>query len=72
MFTREDTDTIPIMKECQESVTLKDVIISPDLVEKKLNKFNVFKSAGPGGFHPRLPKEMCSAIYKDAFVNNIQ
>jgi len=72
VFIGEDTYPIPIMNERQESVTLKNVIITPDLVEKKLNKFNVFKSAGPGGFHPRLPKEMSSAIYKDAFVNNIQ
>ena len=53
---------IPIVKEPQESVTLRDVIITPDLVEKKLNKLNVSKSAGPDGFHPRVLKELSSAI----------
>jgi len=62
VFTREDTDTILIMNERQESVTLRDVIITPYLVEKKLNKLNVSKSAGPDGFHPRLLKEMHSPI----------
>ncbi|KAK2155706.1 hypothetical protein LSH36_233g05050 [Paralvinella palmiformis] len=56
VFTREDTNTIPIMNERQESVTLKDVIITPDLVEEKLNKLNVSKSAGPDGFHPLVLK----------------
>ena len=50
VFTREDTYTIPIMNEWQESVTLRDVIITPDLVKKKLNKLNVSKSAGTEGF----------------------
>ena len=34
MFIREDTDTIPIMNERQKSVTLRDVIINPDLAEE--------------------------------------
>ena len=50
------------MNERQESVTLKDVIITPDLVEKKLDKLNVSRSAGPDGFHPRVLKELSSAI----------
>jgi len=62
VFTREDTDTIPIMNERQESVTLRDVIITHDLVEKKLNKFNLSKSAGQNGFQPRILKELSSAI----------
>jgi len=62
VFTREDTDTIPIMNERQESVTLRDVIITPDLVEKKLNKLNVSKSADLDGFHPRILKELSSPI----------
>ena len=50
------------MNERQESVTLKDVIITPDLVENKLNKLNFSKSAGSDGFHPRVPKELSIAI----------
>jgi len=62
VLTRKDTGIILIMKERQESVTLRDVIITPDLVEKKLNKLNVSQSADSGGFHSRVPKEMSSAI----------
>jgi len=62
VFTRENTDTIPIMKERQESVILKDVIITPDLVEKMLNKLNVSKSAGPDIFYQRVLKELSDGI----------
>ena len=34
VFTREDTDTIPIMNERQESVTLRDVIMALDLLRR--------------------------------------
>ena len=59
---REDTDTIPIMNERQKSVTLRDVIINPGLVENKLNMLNVSKSEGPDGFHSRVLKELSSAL----------
>jgi len=62
VFTREDTDTIPIIHERQESVALRDVIITPDMVEKKLNKLNISKSSSPDGFQPQVLKELSSAI----------
>ena len=62
MFIREDTDTIPIMNKRQESVMLRDLIITSDLVEKKLNMLNVSKSAGPKGFHPQIVKERSITI----------
>jgi len=39
-----------------------EIINTPDLVEKKLNKLNVSKSAGPNGFHPWVLKELSSTI----------
>jgi len=51
------------MKERQESVTLKDVIIIPDQVQKKLNKLNVSKSADIEGTVQRN---------KGTFANTIQ
>ena len=62
VFTREDIDTIPIMNERQESVTLRYIINIPDLAEKKLNKLNLSKSVGQDGFHPRILKELSSII----------
>ena len=50
------------MNDRQENVTLTDIKITADLVEKKLNKLNVTKSAGPDGFHPRILKELSSSI----------
>jgi hypothetical protein len=38
VFIREDTYTITIMNERQERVIFRDVIINPDLAEKKPNK----------------------------------
>ena len=43
-------------------MTYRDAIITPDLVEKKLNKLNVSKPAGPDGLHPQVLKELPSAI----------
>ena len=43
-----------------ESVTLKNVIITPDPVEKKLNKLNVSKSAGQDMLHPWVLKLLAS------------
>ncbi|KAK2154325.1 hypothetical protein LSH36_271g07045 [Paralvinella palmiformis] len=40
----------------------RDVIITPDLVEKKLNKLNVSQSAASDGFHSQVLKELSSAI----------
>jgi len=79
VLTREDTYTIIIMNERQESVTLRDAIITPNLVEKKLIKLNASKSAGPDGFHSRVLKELSSTIryttiapWKDANLTRIQ
>ena len=62
VFTREDTVHIPPMSKRLESGSLTEIVITPDLVEKKLSKLKVCKSAGPDGFHPRILNELSSSI----------
>jgi len=50
------------MNERLEGVRLTEIEVTPDLVEKKLNKLKVFKSAGSDGFYPRILSELPSSI----------
>ena len=43
---------------------LIDIEITEDIVEKKLRKLKVNKSAGPDGFHPRILSERSTSIKK--------
>ena len=43
---------------------LIDIEITEDIVEKKLRKLKVNKSAGPDGFHPRILSELSTSIKK--------
>ena len=44
-------------------ITLSDLIISPDMVVKKLKKLKSTKSAAPDRLHPRFLKETADTIY---------
>ena len=62
VFTREDTVSIPTLNDRPYDVNLTDIVITPEMAEKKLLKLKISKSAGPDGFHPRILKELSKSI----------
>jgi hypothetical protein len=62
VFTRENTDGMPILTQRHTGVPLAHIEITPGIVEKKLKKLKPTKSAGPDGLHPRVLLETASAI----------
>ena len=62
VFTREDTVIKPTLNDRPYEDNLTDIVITPEMVEKKLLKLKISKSAGPDGFHPRILKELSKSI----------
>jgi len=48
---------MPILDPQHNGITLSDLIISPDMVAKKLKKLKPTRSAAPEGLHPRVLEE---------------
>jgi len=53
---------MPILDTRHNRIALSDLIISSDMVAKKLKKLKPTKSAGPDGLHPRVLKETADTI----------
>ena len=53
---------MPILDPRHNGITLSDLIISQDMVAKKLKKLKPTKSAGPDRLHPRVLKETAETI----------
>ena len=62
VFTKENTDTIPNLREQKLENTLKEIKISVDQVKKKLKALKVDKSPGPDGVHPRVLREAADEL----------
>ena len=59
VFTDEDVSEIPGMEIIYEgTMPLRKIIITEEIVRKKIKKLNPNKSPGPDGFHPRVIKEV--------------
>ena len=62
VFTQENTDTMPEIESISKGDPLKYVIITPNMVLKKLSALNQSKSPGQDGFHQRVLKELKDVI----------
>ena len=62
VFTRENLDNIPNMKSKLSNSPPIIVEFTPETVLKKLNRLKITKSAGPGGYHPRILSELAQSI----------
>ena len=48
--------------ECVCDVDISNIVITPDIVRKKLEKLNKYKSSGPDNIHPHILREAASSI----------
>ena len=63
VFTQEtDTNDMPPFEERDYTSTLDDIIITEDLVLKKLKKIKTNKSPGPDSIHPRVLHDIADSI----------
>ncbi len=63
VFTREMLSNIPILDMLDKINTpLEKILITDELVKKKLDKLKPTKSPGPDGMHPRILKELSHVI----------
>ena len=61
-FTRPiDGEELPEMERLCD-IDISNVEITPDIVRKKLEKLNKYKSSGPDNIHPHILKEAASSI----------
>ena len=58
VFTKEDMSNLPNFEERVFDQPLSEFNITPEMVEKKLEKLNPSKSPGPDGMHPRVLREL--------------
>ena len=56
-----DGEELPEM-DCLCDVDINSIEITPDIVKKKLEKLNKYKSSGPDNIHPHVLKEAASSI----------
>ena len=65
VFTTEDVENVPMPQQMfhgTENYKLIDIVITKDMVQKNLEGLNSNKSQGPDEIHPKLLKELSSAI----------
>ena len=63
VFTTEPTDdTIPPFEKRAFQDVLDNIIITEDMVLKKIRRLKVNKSPGPDGIHPRVLHEVAESI----------
>ena len=62
VFTKENTDNIPNLREQKLDSTLSEIEITIDQVRKKLSTLKVDKSPGPDGVHPRVLREAADEL----------
>ena len=55
-------ENIPNLESEIENPPPVEVDFSPEVVEKKLERLKMTKSAGPDGFHPRVLNELAQSI----------
>ena len=64
VFTRENTNNIPLLGECTYSngVSLSDLRVTSKAVKDKLNNLNPNKAQGPDNIPPRVLKELSEEL----------
>jgi endonuclease/exonuclease/phosphatase family metal-dependent hydrolase len=64
VFTREDITNIPYFTTAQKSdgVSLTEIRVTPEAVEKKLKELNAAKAQGPDLIPPRILKELSKEL----------
>ena len=75
VFTSEPDGPMPEFNDRNYDSPLDNIEITPDEVEKKLNKLNPSKSTGPDGIHPRILREISNNIappLANIFTTSIQ
>ena len=61
-FTRPTPgEELPEM-DCLCNENISDIIVTPELVRKRLENLNKFKSSGPDNIHPHVLKETASSV----------
>ena len=58
VYTDEDLSNIPNVEKSPNVYTICELKVTPQAVQEKLSNLNNNKSAGPGGLHPRIIKEL--------------
>ncbi len=61
VFTHED-DNIPDFSIKTPCPGINELVITPEMVHKKLQKLDISKSLGPDQFHPRVLKKLCEVL----------
>jgi len=61
VFTDENKANVPVFNDRTE-VKLSTVIVSEEMIKKRLIGLKVNKSSGPDGLHPRLLKELADSL----------
>ena len=62
VFTRENTDDIPVLDDLPCQTSLSTINVTVEGVEKKLKKLRTDKSCGPDGIHPLVLKNLSSIL----------
>ena len=62
VFTREDIINIPSMQTSPVEELLSTIVITPDIVKKKLENLNSNKSPGHDAWHPHFLKNLSDSI----------
>ena len=62
VFTCENTEMMPNMRQRHRGAPLDNLVITEDMLKKKLRKLKPTKSSGPDGLHPRVLQETASTI----------
>lgn len=64
VFTKEDTHNLPTQEDIHIQTPLTDLIITPEMTKKKLDKLRTDKSCGPDGVHPLVLKKLSDTLSK--------
>ncbi|KAI8493269.1 hypothetical protein Bbelb_292730 [Branchiostoma belcheri] len=64
VFTEEDTEHMPQMETKYFGPPLEDILITPEIILKKLKKLKKGKSPGPDALHPKILTEVAEAVAK--------
>ena len=62
VFTTENLEEIPTLDDKSEGKSIENINLTIDMIEKKLDKLNISKAAGPDKIHGKILKELKSQL----------
>lgn len=70
VYTKENLDNIPDIEpgSMSDKVTINDVIITEELIKKKLLELNTDKAQGPDGIPAKVLKELSEDLVKPLYI----